>query len=344
MSIAVKDFVLYTSLMENQLDFLAIGDIVTDAFIRIKEAEVKDCINHTRQELCLSFGDKVPFESVNELHAVGNSSNAAVAAARLGLSAALITHVGKDYHGEKCIEQLKKEHVSTHYVYSHEGMASNYHYVLWYEVERTILIKHESYPLQMPKMPTAPKMLYLSSLGDHTEKYHQEISEYIVAHPEMKVVFQPGTFQMRLGTETLKDIYAHTYAFFCNFEEAQRILGTDEKDLGILMKKLHALGPKIVFITDGIKGAYASNGAETWFMPVYPHEPYERTGAGDAFASTVSAALLLGKSVPEALAWGPINSMSVVQYVGAQEGLLSKEKLEKYLAEAPTDYSARPLF
>jgi len=35
-------------------------------------------------------------------------------------------------------------------------------------------------------------------------------------HPEMKVVFQPGTFQMKLGTEVLKDIYANTYAFFCN--------------------------------------------------------------------------------------------------------------------------------
>lgn len=330
--------------MENQIDFLAIGDIVTDAFIKLKDAEVKDCVNHERQELCLSFGDKVAYESVVELPAVGNSANAAVAASRLGLSSALISHVGKDYHGQMCITQLKKENVSTHYLYSHEGIPSNYHYVLWYGVERTILIKHEEYPVQLPTLPVAPKMLYLSSLGDHTEKYHQEISAYITAHPEMKVVFQPGTFQMKLGVEKLKDIYTHTYAFFCNLEEAQRILGIQEKEVGVLIKKLHALGPKLVFITDGIKGAYASDGAEAWFMPVYPHEPFERTGAGDAFASTVAAALLLGKSVPEALAWGPINSMSVVQYVGAQEGLLSKDALEKYLADAPKDYAPRALF
>lgn len=330
--------------MENQIDFLAIGDIVTDAFIKLKDAEVKNCVNHERQELCLSFGDKVAYESVVELPAVGNSANAAVAASRLGLSSALISHIGKDYHGQMCITQLKKENVSTHYLYSHEGIPSNYHYVLWYGVERTILIKHEEYPVQLPTLPVAPKMLYLSSLGDHTEKYHQEISAYITAHPEMKVVFQPGTFQMKLGVEKLKDIYTHTYAFFCNLEEAQRILGIQEKEVGVLIKKLHALGPKLVFITDGIKGAYASDGAEAWFMPVYPHEPFERTGAGDAFASTVAAALLLGKSVPEALAWGPINSMSVVQYVGAQEGLLSKDALEKYLADAPKDYAPRALF
>ena len=69
-----------------------------------------------------------------------------------------------------------------------------------------------------------------------------------------------------------------------------------------------------------------------------PKPPLERTGAGDAFSSTVTSALALGKSLPEALSWGPINSMSVVQYVGAQKGLLTREALEKYLREAPESY------
>ena len=69
-----------------------------------------------------------------------------------------------------------------------------------------------------------------------------------------------------------------------------------------------------------------------------PKPPLDRTGAGDSFASTVTSALALGKKLPEALAWGPINSMSVVQYIGAQEGLLSMEKIQEYLANAPEDY------
>ena len=64
-------------------------------------------------------------------------------------------------------------------------------------------------------------------------------------------------------------------------------------------------------------------------MPMYPDpkEPILRTGAGDAFASTFTSAIILGADVPTALAWGPINSMSVVQYMGAQEGLLNREEL-----------------
>ena len=46
----------------------------------------------------------------------------------------------------------------------------------------------------------------------------------------------------------------------------------------------------------------------------------------------------MGKDLKEALLWGPINSMSVVQYVGAQEGLLTREKIEEYLQNAPEDY------
>ncbi|KKW28054.1 MAG: hypothetical protein UY71_C0033G0008, partial [Parcubacteria group bacterium GW2011_GWB1_52_7] len=54
--------------------------------------------------------------------------------------------------------------------------------------------------------------------------------------------------------------------------------------------------------------------------------------------STFTVALALGKSVREALMWGPVNSMSVVQQIGARAGLLTRERLEEYLAKAPEDY------
>jgi sugar/nucleoside kinase (ribokinase family) len=321
-----------------QMDFLAIGDIVTDAFIRVNDAKIIPDPSDSTSLLAFRYGDKVPYEFVEEVRAVGNCANAAVAVARLGLKSALLAHVGKDTQGQACLDELTKNNVGTHYVFSHEGIPTNYHYVLWHDVDRTILVKHQVFPLIMPNIPVAPKMMYLTSLGEHTEAYHQEILAYIKAHPDMKVVFQPGTFQMKMDTALFHGICASTYAFFCNLEEAELITGQHTKDPKMLMKALHDLGPKFVFVTDGMKGAYASDGAEQWFMPVYPHDPYERTGAGDAFASTVAVALLMGKPLPEALRWGPINSMSVVQFVGAQKGLLTEPVLLDYLAKAPADY------
>ncbi|HBB49860.1 TPA: hypothetical protein DCZ50_03175, partial [Candidatus Nomurabacteria bacterium] len=136
------------------------------------------------------------------------------------------------------------------------------------------------------------------------------------------------------------EIYRSSEVVICNKEESQRILGIEESDIKNLIKGMAGLGPKIVVITDGVKGAYAFNGSKTWFMPPYPDPkpPFERTGAGDAFSSTFIASLALGKSIQDSLRIAPINSMSVVQYVGAREGLLNMDALENFLKEAPADY------
>lgn len=328
---------------KKQIDFLGIGDIVTEPFIRLEDAEAHCDIDTTNCKLSLRFGDKVPYASAEIVRAVGNTPNAVVSASRLGISTALITYIGDDDVGKGNIEELKNNNVNTDFVKKVPGMKSNYHYVLWYDVDRTILVNHTEFPYSFDMSLPAPKWIYLSSLASNSTEYHNQISQYLKMNPEINLAFQPGTFQMKLGVETLKSIYERTTVFFCNVEEAQRILKTDISDKVELMKRLRELGPKTICMTDGINGAYAYDGNEAWFMPVYPHEPYERTGAGDSFASTVTSALILGLPLQEALRWGPINSMSVVQFVGAQKGLLTREKLEEYLKNAPEDYKPKKI-
>lgn len=328
-------------------DFVAVGDITTDAFIDLSkdDAQIVCDIDGKPCKLQMNFGEKVPYQNVTVIPAVGNSPNAAVSAYRLGLKSALVANVGHDRNGKDCLDALRKEGVATDFVRSHEGRLTNYHYVLRYGAERTILIKHEHYPYMLPRFPEAPRYLYFSSVGENSLPFHHEIAAYVKEHKDTKLVFQPGTFQIRLGTKELKDIYEVTEIFFCNKEEAQYILETKENDIKKLLKGIKALGPKVPVITDGNKGAYALDGETAWFMPIYPDPapPVDRTGAGDSFASTFTAALALGLDVKTALSWGPINSMSVVQYVGAQKGLLTRAELEKHLANAPKDYLAREI-
>lgn len=325
-----------------KIDFLAIGDIVIDAFIKIKDAE--ELQNHGALQLCVRFGDKVPYESVTVLPAVGNSPNAAVSASLLGLNVGLVSNIGDDKHGEDCLESLKSNNVSTDHITIEKNKITNYHYVLWHNIDRTILIKHTDFEYKLPALPEV-SWIYLSSLAEHSLPYHLEIAEFLKNHPETKLAFQPGTFQIKFGTEQLKDIYAHTEIFFCNLEEAQKIIGIESKDPLTLSKGIKGLGPKIVCISDGPNGAYMYIDEELWKIPLYPDiaPPLERTGAGDAFSSTITAALSMGLSPLEAFAWGPINSMSVVQEIGAQKGLLSRGKLEEYLKNAPADYKVEKI-
>lgn len=331
-----------------KIDFLAVGDVVVDAFIKLVDAHVHCKIDTDSCELCLRFGDKVPYEEVNVIPAVGNSPNAAVSASRLGLRSALITNVGNDQNGRECLESLKKDKVETKFITTEKNKKTNYHYVLSYDVDRTILIKHEKYSYNFPKpflgMPEVSWM-YLSSIGEDSLDYHKQILEFLNSHPETKLAFQPGTFQIKMGRDLLKGIYARTEIFFCNLEEAEKILGVQTKDARKLSEGIHALGPKMVSISDGPNGAYLYFNNELWQIPIYPDiaPPKERTGAGDAYSSTFVSALALGKSPVEALTWGPINSMSVVQEIGAQKGLLTREALESYLSSAPASYKANKI-
>ncbi|MHC1557839.1 carbohydrate kinase family protein [Actinomycetospora sp. C-140] len=129
-----------------------------------------------------------------------------------------------------------------------------------------------------------------------------------------------------------------------NREEAVTVTGGDHADVHGLLARLHDLGPSMVVVTDGPAGAYASDGDEHLWMPTYPDPapPVERTGAGDAFASTLVAALALGESFRTALRWAPVNSMHVVQRVGGQAGLLRRGELTELLSRAPADYRPVP--
>ena len=333
--------------MAQQYDFVAVGDIVIDAFIELskKDARVSEDPETGRKTLSMNFGDKLPYEDVTVVNAVGNSPNAAVSAHRLGLETALVTNLGHNRWGKDCLDTLRQEGVHTDYVKVHEGKGTNYHYVLRYGPERTILINHEQYSYQLPDFTTPPRYMYFSSIGEHAVDFHDEVTDYI-KQTDTKLVFQPGTFQIRLGAERLKHVYEVTDIFFCNKEEAQSILDTTEQDVPTLIRRFKELGPRLPVITDGPNGAYVVNDEDkAWHMPMYPDPapPIDRTGAGDSFSSTFTAAIALGHDPATALTWGPVNSMNVVQYIGAQKGLLTREELMHHLDNRPDVYVARQL-
>src|SRR5271155_3155641 len=91
-------YAIISYMFKKRLDFLAVGDITIDAFIHIPGGTTANtahvlCSDAAKEhcELCLPFPDKIPFDSVQEVAGVGNSANAAVSAARLGLRPPLMT-------------------------------------------------------------------------------------------------------------------------------------------------------------------------------------------------------------------------------------------------------------
>src|SRR6185312_6481523 len=309
-------------------DFIAIGDTATDVFIRLQDdsgAKVQGSPDTSDYRISLPFGEKIPYEEATTIAGVGNASNAAVSAAKLGLRSALVAHVGDDREGEETIKTLAEQGVDTRFVTPESGTRTNFSYILWYKEERTILRKHEKFTYALPDIDT-PAWVYFSAVGAGAEKFYDDFAQFVEERPNIKFAFQPGGNEITLGKK-LSRFYKRADIFFCNVEEAKTILGDGKTDIKDLLLGIHLLGAQAVVITDGPKGAYGADKTGIYFAPPFnPEEKaFERTGAGDAFASACTSALALGKSLPEALAWGAVNGMSVCRYVGAQKGLLTQD-------------------
>jgi sugar/nucleoside kinase (ribokinase family) len=324
----------------NEPSVLMIGDIFTDAFIKLNESSAKIIEEGDTKWLALPFGQKPPYDTVDIVRSVGPSPNAAVSASRLGVRSSLMAWVGSDDVGKEAIGHLQEENVGVDSMVTEEGKATSYWYVLRYGADRTMLVKSEKYEYCWQDPVVEPDWIYLSYIGEDSWPLHEALLDYLRRHPKVKLAFQPGTFHFKWGVDKLREIYGRSHIVVMNREEAVDVSGRAYDDLRELTIGLHELGPQIVVITDGPNGSYASYDFKLVTIPNYPDpaDPLDRTGAGDAFASTIVSALALGKSMDEALTWAPINSMNVVQHLGAQAGLLKRDQIESYLNDSPEDY------
>jgi sugar/nucleoside kinase (ribokinase family) len=206
---------------------------------------------------------------------------------------------------------------------------SNYSVVLNFKGERTILVYHQPRYYSLPELKGA-QWIYYTSLGNNYENLQEKLLTFLKAHKGIKLAFNPGTHQLKKELKGMKEVLKRCEIVFLNKEEAERIVG-QAKGMTGLLEKLKATGPKIAVITDGVKGAYAFDGKEVWYLPSFPLKAIEKTGAGDSFATGFVAARFHGQPIPEALRWGAANATSVVQKIGPQDGLLTRQGVEEML-------------
>ncbi|MFC1633029.1 carbohydrate kinase family protein [Patescibacteria group bacterium] len=314
------------------LDCIAIGDTTLDVFLKVNDSGdgSETChIDKDNKLLCFGLGDKIPVEKLTYVPAVGNAANHAFGVKRLGLSTAIYSYLGNDVAGQQSLEVFKEEGINTDYMQTVEG-ATNYSTVINNNGERTILVYHEHRNYDLPEIPPA-RFAYFSSLAAGHEELHKDIPEYVKKY-DVKLGFNPGSFQLREGVDVLRPILGATHVLFVNRDEAQTLVGKSD-DIKTLTTHLHELGPEIVAITDGKNGSYASDGGRVYFLDIFEAPLVERTGAGDSYASGFIGALAHGHDIKEAMRWGTVNSASVIQYIGAREGLLKKEDIESTLAK-----------
>ena len=306
-------------------DIITIGDATEDVFLQLTQAKVSSKKN--KQELSMEFGTKIPVGGVSKLIG-GNAMNVAIGCSRLGLRSALYAELGKDAQGNNIKQHLKKDKVSTAYVFQRNA-ETNYSVVLNVGAERTILVYHVPRQYKLPQLEQAT-WCYYSSISHTFYNQHAKLVRWLDKH-KVRLAFNPGSFHLKKGTRLLSALLQRVHVLFLNKEEAQLFAGTKSTQIRSLARKLKALGPELVVITDGPQGSYAYDGHELFFQNIYPVPVIERTGCGDAYGTGFTAALMKGHTWQQAMRWGTLNAASVLQQIGPQQGLATERWIQRQL-------------
>ena len=317
------------------LDLISVGDATIDIFVQIHDAEVKCNLDKSECMICVEYGDKISVDKLSH-QVAGNAANNAIGGARLKLKSAIYVNVGSDSSGKQITAKFKEENVGTRYVVSHEEMESNLSVVLNFQAERTIFVYHQMWKYKLPDLE-ASRWVYFTSVSSSFAESNliKELETYL-SRTGSKLLYNPGTYQMKAGVKKSPRLLTLTELFVVNKEEAKRILvGKDNANIPIkkLLKDLANLGPRLVVITDGGEGSYGFDGENYYHLGIFPAKLVEMTGAGDAYATGLLAGLSYGKSLPEAMRWGAANGAAVVEKIGPQPGLLTYAQMQEKLKE-----------
>jgi ribokinase len=316
------------------LDILCVGDCKIDIFLKIPDDNPHFGLDKEKNKLFLSYGEKIYIDRYI-LGIGGNATNTAVGIARLGLNVGLCAEIGKDEFSKKILEELKSENINTDFL-SQTNKETSISIGLNYKEDRTLFTEHVQREHNFNFANLQTKFIYLTSLGNIWETTYQKVLEFKKIN-DIKLAFNPGTIQLEKKGKVFMDVLEQTDYLFVNKQEAEEIIYGKELEMQAenesLIKKLlyglRGLGVKNVVITDGDNGSFVQDENNDFHhLAIFKVDVVEKTGAGDAYTAGFLAAVLNSKLIEEAMRWGTLNAASVVQKIGAEEGLLTKPALE----------------
>ena len=287
---------------------------------------VEDHVEEKSEEsFVYPVGDKILITHL-EHQIGGGGTNTATSFSKLGFKTGYLGKIGKDYNGLRIFKYLKENKID---FLGTLGEQSGFSVILdSFAEDRTILtFKGCSNDLKYSEIADEQldtKWFYISSMMEESLK----TTKKILSKTKAKVAFNPSLYLTELGVDNLKEILRVTDLLIFNKEEAQSL--AQKESLEDCFKHLKKFVRGHIVITDAGRGAYYFDGKHIYSAKPTPNlKIVETTGAGDAFASALTAAIIRKKSLNQALKQGFIQAESVIQSYGAKTKLLSEKQLSE---------------
>ena len=318
---------------------ICIGSSGKDIFLPTDEGIILDTPEDITSQKKFAFELGAKYQIDDRFEALGGcAANVSVGLARLGIRVSCYTKIGDDMLGKWIGSELEKEKVKTDLIQTEKDCRSDLSAIIVNAKsgERTIFFNRDA----NEKLEIFPEKLkdtdwiFASALNGEWEKNLDAIIG-LVKKENIKLAFNPGQRNIKDNPQKVIETIKNCNLLLLNKDEAIEIISNKKKEESgkqinkeiFLIKELRNMGPEIVVITDGLRGAWASGSKNLFYIQAIGDSPIDTTGAGDAFSSAFLAGCLKGKKIEESLKWGAANGGSAVKFYGAIEGLLDTESL-----------------
>lgn len=316
--------------MNNKYDIITIGSATRDVYLESKSLHLmKNDTFKTGEGICIPIGSKMNIESLH-FTTGGSSINTAVTFAQQDFDTAVVCKIGNDFSGQAIIDRLEEVGVLTDFlIYDNQYLTAYSIIIHSQKGDRSILVyrgasSHLSVKEFNFNLLKKTKWIYVSHLGGESAELFEPLIKLAHEHG-VKIALNPGSTQLTMGailapTLNLVDI------LFVNQEEAAILTQEDFKKEDEIFKKLDKMVGGIAVMTKGPRGVSVSEGSIRWDASIVKEPEFiDRTGAGDAFSSGFTSAIMRGESVTNAIQLGTTNAAAVLGAWGANRGVLTKD-------------------
>jgi sugar/nucleoside kinase (ribokinase family) len=311
---------------------VVIGAAVVDVILKSKSLRVlKSHQIEGGVAMCEVLGGKIEAED-GILVSGGGGTNVAVGLHRLGEAVKMISRVGDDDLSEVLIKQLEKENIDLSFLQKAKGKTGLSAVLVAADGSRSIVtFRGESGEVEKGEINweeiRKADWIQVSSLGGDMDLL-DDLVAFALANG-IKIGVNPGKKELAQKDRLLK-LLPKIDLFNVNRMEASEFFAGSFEEEDDLVRKFMKAGTRLVMITDGRRGAGVGEKDRWTKMDAFPNKSVDDTGAGDAFVSGVVAGLLQGRSAVDALKMGLANGASVVTKLGAKNGLLFRNGMDKW--------------
>lgn len=318
-------------------DIITIGTATRDVFLSVKgmktlsdKKELKKLRIKFGEAECFPLGAKLEMDA--PLFTVGGgAANAGVTFARQGLKTGFFAKLGTDEFAEKIVRSLRREGVASFASHEHEKGTAYSTIFLTREGERTVLVYRGASEdvsfseIPLKKMKT--RWVYIAPGGISYPVLSRIVNHF--SAKGVRIAINPSKLLLQEQDGRMKQIFSKCALVCLNREEASYATGISFEKRDELFRAFARMVPGIAIMTDGKAGAYVHEKGYVYVAKSMKEKKcIDRTGAGDAFCSGFVSGLVRGTSILEALRIASANATSVVEYIGAEQGLLSRRMLQ----------------